>query len=99
MLRRAEKLRHGEKRLTAAQAVQALLPRQAEGVSKTPIQLAGRDIGSYSTSARGGLVISLNEASVSRESVLLVVKAVTDAIAATASRMPASAFDAMGDEK
>ena len=99
VLRRAEKLRLGEKRLTAAQAVQALLPRQAEGVLKTPIQLAGRDIGSYSTSARGRLVISLNETSVSRESVLLVVKAVTDAIAAMASRMPASALGAMGDEK
>jgi hypothetical protein len=92
-------LRLGEKQLTAAQTVQALLPRKAEGVPKTPIQLAGRDIGSYSTTARGRLVISLNEASVERESLPLIVKALTDAIAATTSRRPASAFAAMGDEK
>jgi ParB family chromosome partitioning protein len=84
VMRRAEKLRLGEKQLTAAQTVQALLPRKAEGMPKTPIQLAGRDIGSYSTTAQGRMVISLNEACVSRDSVPLVIKALTDAIAATA---------------
>ena len=84
VMRRAEKLRLGEKQLTAAQTVQALLPRRAEGMPKTPIQLAGRDIGSYSTTAQGRMVISLNEACVSRDSVPLVIKALTDAIAATA---------------
>lgn len=99
VMRRAEKLRLGEKQLTAAQTVQALLPRKAEGVPKTPIQLAGRDIGSYSITARGRLVISLNEASVERGSLPLIMKALTDAITATASRRPASTFAEMDDEK
>ena len=99
VMRRAEKLRLGARQLTAAVTVLALLPRKMEGVPKTPIQFAGRDIGSYSTTARGRLVISLNEASVERESLPLIMKALTDAIAATTSRRPASAFAAMGDEK
>jgi ParB family chromosome partitioning protein len=99
VMRRAEQIRLGEKHLTAAQTVQGLLPRKTEGVPKTPIQLAGRDLGSYSTTAQGRLVISLNETSVARESVPLIIKALTDAIAATASRRPASTVAAMGDEK
>lgn len=99
VMRRAERLRLGDKRLTAAQTVQALLPRKPEGPPKTPIQLAGRDIGSYSTTARGQLVISLNEGSVARESVPLIMKTLIDAIATTASRRAASTFAATGDEK
>lgn len=99
VMRRAEKLRLGDRQLSAAQTVQALLPRKAEGVSTTPIQLSGRDIGSYSTNARGRLVISLNEASVSRECVPLVVQALTEAIASMAARTPASTVLATGDDK
>ena len=99
VMRRAEKLRLSDKKLSANQTVQALLPRTAERISKVPIQLAGRDIGSYSTTARGRLVISLNEASVSQEFVPMVVKALTDAIASMADRMPTATVAAMGDEK
>lgn len=99
VMRRGEKLRLGDRQQSAAQTVQALLPRRAEGVSKTPIQLAGRDIGSFSTTAQGRLVISLNEASVSRESVPLVVKALTEVIASMAARTHASTVAATGDDK
>lgn len=99
VMRRAEKLRLGEKPLTAGLTVQALLPSKREGVPKTLIQLAGREIGSYSTTAQGRLVISLNQASVERDSVPLIMKALTDAIAATASQQPGSTLASMGDEK
>lgn len=95
VLRRAEKLRLGSNRLAAAQTVLALLPCKPEGHSKTPIQLAGRDIGSYSRSVRGQFVISLNEGSVARESVPLIMKALTDILASASQNPPlASSMDA-----
>jgi len=99
IMRRAERLRLGEKQLTAAQTVQALLPRKTDGVPKTSIQLAGRDIGCYSMTAQGRLVISLNQTSVEHKSVSVIITALTDAIAATASRRSPSTFAAMDAEK
>jgi ParB family chromosome partitioning protein len=95
IMQRAERLRLGEKQLTAAQTVQALVPNKTEGVEKAAIQLAGRDIGCYSMTAQGRLVISLNQISVERESVSVIITALTDAIAATASRRSPSTFAAM----
>jgi ParB family chromosome partitioning protein len=99
VMRRAEKLRLSDQRLSAAQTVQALLPRTTADVSKMPIQVGGHEIGSYSTTARGRLLISLNEACVTRGAAEFIVKALVDAITAMAARTPSSAVDAKGDEK
>lgn len=96
IMQRAERLRLGEKQLTAAQTVQALVPHKVEGVEKAAIQFAGRDIGSYSMTAQGRLVISLNHISVERESVSVIITALTDAIAATASRSSANRPQVVG---
>jgi len=99
VIRRAEKLRLGAKPQTAAQTVRALLHRKTDEPARTPIQLAGRDIGSYSTTARGQLVISLNAGSVAHESVSLIMKALTDALAAASSRKAGPMAPQVGVEK
>ncbi len=99
VMRRAESLRLSDQRLSAAQTVQALLAATTEGVAKMPIQVGGREIGSHSTTARGRLVISLNEACVTRESAELIVKAVADVITSMAARTPSPSADAKGTEK
>jgi hypothetical protein len=96
---RAEKLRLGERKLSAAQTVQALLPRKAGPVAKTPIRLAGRDIGTYCTNGRGLLLITLKEASIPRGSASLVVKALAEAIAAADAMRTTEQIPTNGEEK
>jgi ParB family chromosome partitioning protein len=99
VMRRAEKLRLGERKLSAAQTVQALLLRKADAVPKTPIRLAGKDIGSYCTNGRGLLLITLKAASIPRGLAPEVVKALADAIAAADAMRTTAEIPTNGEEK
>lgn len=99
VLRRAEKLRSAAAPRTANQTATALLPSSTKEVTKASIQLAGREVGSYSITARGRLVISLNEGSVPRESVPLVLRALTASLSEASSWHASGPVSWVGDKR